>query len=405
MSESKTVNKLAIIGTGQMGHGVAQVSLGICPTILMKDVSLDAVSRGMQAVYGNLDRLVEKKNISKFQRDAMYGRMVPCDDYSSFGNTGLVLEAVVEDLNVKKNIVKDLEQNTGPETIFASNTSALPISSIAEGSKRPENVIGMHYFSPVPLMPLLEIITTDKTADWVTRTALDFGKRQGKKCIVVKDGPAFYTTRILVAMLNQVGFLIEEGVDLYAIDDALREFGFPVGPVTLLDEIGVDTAFHIADMMKPIWEKKGIKTTDAFKKMNDKGFFGRKSKLGFFRYDTPKTNNRREVNQDAVKALHISGSKKLTPEEIQQRVAYTMVNEAAKCFDEGIIAGPADGDTGATLGLGFPMDKGGPFRFIDTEGAASIVQVLKKLSDRLGAAFEPAEILVTTAENNRKFHD
>ncbi len=404
MSNTKDINKLAVIGTGQMGHGVAQVSLNLCSTVLMKDISLDAVSQGMQAVYSNLDRLVEKKKVSRFQRDALYGRMVPCDDYSCFSNTDLVLEAVVEDLNVKKRIVKDVEENTGKDTIFASNTSALPITSIAEGSGRPENIIGMHYFSPVPMMPLLEIITTEKTADWVTESALNFGKKQGKKCIVVKDGPAFYTTRILVAMLNQVGFLVEEGVDLYTIDDAMRKFGFPVGPVTLLDEIGLDTAFHIADMLKPIWEKMGIKTTDAFKKMNDKGFLGRKAKTGFFRYDVPKKDNRREVNQDALKALGISGSTDLSAGEIQDRVALVMVNEAAKCLGEGIIAGPEDGDTGAMLGLGFPMEKGGPFKYIDAEGAGSITKTLAGLSEKFGPAYEPSPVLEKMAKNNNRFY-
>ena len=400
----KKIEKLAIIGTGQMGSGVAQVSLPVCDTVLMKDISLDAVSKGMDTVYNSLQKLVQKNKLTQFQAEALYGKMVPCDDYRYFKNTDLVIEAVVEDLALKQKILHEVETATGADTIFASNTSALPITKIAEGCSRPENFIGMHYFSPVPFMPLLEIITTDKTAEWVTTAALDMGTRQKKKCIVVKDGPGFYTTRILVAMLNQVGILIEEGVNIYSIDQAMVEFGFPVGPVTLIDEIGIDTAFHVADMMKRIWEPKNIKMTKCFTILNKNGFFGRKTGKGFFDFEASKADGKRQINTEALKALNIAGLSEISAEEIKNRIALTMVNEAVHCLNEGIISSPEDGDTGAVLGLGFPMQKGGPFKFIDTQGAANIVKILEKLSKIYGPAFIPPPVLKDMGGKNTCFY-
>lgn len=401
---AKKIEKLAMVGTGQMGQGIAQISIPLCDTVLMKDISIEVASKGMLAINQYFEKMAEKKKISKFQQEAFFGKMVPCDDFAFFKNTDLVIEAVVENIDVKKNVLRAVEDMNNPETIFASNTSALPIGSIADGCKNPELVIGMHYFSPATLMPLLEIIVTSKTADWVKDTALSFGTLQKKKCIVVKDGPAFYTTRILAAMLNQAGRLVEEGVDIHAIDNALVQFGFPVGPVTLLDEVGIDTACHVTEMMRSVWEPQQVSLNGVFKKMNDKKLYGRKSQGGFFRYDVPKEGNVRPINSEAIAVVGAPASLVMTVEEIQHRVALSMVNEAARCLEDGIIASPGDGDIGATLGLGFPMQKGGPFKFIDTEGAGTLVSILENLQKKHGSAFAPAKILINAASGNKKFY-
>ncbi len=330
--------------------------------------------------------------------------MVPCDDYSLFRETDLVIEAVFENLDLKQRILADVERATGEKTIFASNTSALPIREIAAKSLRPENVIGMHYFSPVQRMPLLEIITTDETADWVTATALEFGIRQGKTCIVVKDGPGFYTTRILAPMLNEAILLIEEGVDPSAIDRAMLAFGYPVGPIALLDEVGIDVGAHVSKGLGPMFEERGAKPSTGLGLLYERGYHGKKNKKGFYRYDAKKKKGMRQIDREVLGILKASPHKEIDVRTIQDRVSLMMVNEALLCLQEGIISSPRDGDTGAILGLGFPPFRGGPFRHIDTEGAGAILGRMDELAEMQGGRFKAAGILRDAASSGKKFY-
>jgi 3-hydroxyacyl-CoA dehydrogenase / enoyl-CoA hydratase / 3-hydroxybutyryl-CoA epimerase len=410
--DARQVKKMAVLGTGLMGHGIASVSTSFCETVLMKDISLDAAAKGMKEVWKGLEKRARSGAITKFERDIQYGKLLACDDYSKFKNTDIVIEAVFEDLALKQKILADVEAATDERTIFASNTSALPITIIAKGSKRPENIIGMHYFSPVPKMPLLEIITTDKTADWVKATALELGIRQGKTCIVVKDCPGFYTTRILIPMLNESMRLIEEGADIKAVDTAMKLFGYPVGPVTLVDELGIDVAAHVAKgEVRKLFEARGLQGTEGYSKLFEQGFKGRKNNKGFYIYDAPKKGlpflgkkkGGKPVNPLVYEIL--GGSRKpMKPEEIQDRLSLTMINEAVLCLEEGILSCARDGDIGAVFGLGFPPFTGGPFRYVDTVGADTIVNKMKRLQETIGPLYKPADLLVEMASKNNKFY-
>lgn len=397
------VEKMAVIGTGLMGQGIAVVSTDICNTILMKDVSLEASARGIKEVWKSLEKKTRSGAMLPFDRDVQYGRLVVCDDYSLFKNTNLVVEAVFEDLALKKRILADVEAATDEKTIFASNTSAIPIADIAEGCLRPQNLIGMHYFSPVPRMPLLEIITTSRTAPWVTATALSFGIAQGKTCIVVKDGPGFYTTRILAPLLNEVVLLLEEGAIPNDIDRAMRKFGYPVGPVALLDEVGIDVGAHVAKVLSPLFAARGVAGSPSLQKLYEKGYYGRKNKKGFYRYDGKKKKGQRPSNEEVFSLMGNAPRRSFATLMIQQRVSLIMINEALLCLEEGIISNPRDGDIGAVFGLGFPPFEGGPFRYIDRVGAASIVSSLEALEKECGLRFHPPQILLDMAKNNRKF--
>ena len=401
---ARKVGKLAVIGTGFMGQGIAAVSTSICDTILMKDVNLDTAAKGMKEIWNSLEKRAKSGAILSFDRDIQYGKLIPCDDYTLFKNTDLVVEAVFEDLDLKKRVLADVEAATKEKTIFASNTSALPIADIASGCKRPENVIGMHYFSPVPKMPLLEIITTDRTAPWVTATALDFGIAQGKTCIVVKDGPGFYTTRILAPLLNEAVLLVEEGADSVAIDKAMRQFGYPVGPITLIDEVGIDVGAHVAKGLGKIFAARGMQSSDAFPKLIAQDYKGKKNKKGFYRYDMKKKKGHK-IPDDAV--YNILGGvprRGFDAELIQQRVSLMMIKEALICLEEGNISCPRDGDIGAVFGLGFPPFLGGPFRYIDYVGAAKILQNMESLQKTCGKRFSPPRILVDAVKSGKKFH-
>ncbi len=402
--KARKVEKLAVLGAGLMGGGIASVSLQSCDTLLIKDIDLDAIARGMKPIRTGLDRRARSGALTPFDREILYGKIVPCDDYGSFTGTDLVIEAVFEDLDLKKKILADVEAATGDKTIFASNTSAIPIADIATGCKRPRNVIGMHYFSPVPSMPLLEITKTTKTADWVVATALDFGIQQGKTCIVVKDGPGFYTTRILAPFLNEAVFLVEEGADMRDVDRALLLFGYPIGPIALIDEVGIDVGAHVADSLGAIFEPRGGKSSGALPALNEKGYQGKKNRKGFYRYDAKKKGGLRQPNTEVYIILGGAPRKEFDREEIQNRVSMMMVNEAAYCLQEKIIESPRDGDTGSILGLGFPPFRGGPFRHIDSTGISQIVDLLNRLADSYGPRFAPAGILADMAKKNRKFY-
>jgi 3-hydroxyacyl-CoA dehydrogenase/enoyl-CoA hydratase/3-hydroxybutyryl-CoA epimerase len=396
------VKKLAVLGAGLMGHGIAGVSTAIVDTLLVKDISIEAAAKGIQEVKKGLALGAKSGGITDFKKEIHGAKLIPCDDYSFFRGTDMVIEAVFEDLDLKRKLLKDVEDATDERTIFASNTSSLPITEIAKGCKRPENVIGMHYFSPVRSMPLLEIIITDKTADWVLETAIEFGRKQGKTCIVVKDGPAFYTTRILTLMINEAMLLVEEGVDVRTIDDAMTRFGYPVGPITLVDEVGHDVGVHVGKVLEASIAKRRIKSTTALKTLHENGFLGRKNKRGFYEYKGKK--GKKSINKDVNKILGLKPKVKVDIQELQHRVSLAMVNEAILCLEEGIIASPTDGDLGAILGLGFPPFRGGPFRYIDAEGPAKILNTMEKLEKKFGNRFKPAELLKKKVREKALFY-
>ncbi|MBO6799674.1 MAG: fatty acid oxidation complex subunit alpha FadJ [Balneola sp.] len=398
----KPVNKIGVLGAGLMGSGIADVSInkGKYP-VLLKDRDLESASKGEQGIWEDLNKKSEKRIITKFERDEIASRVTGVDSYDGFDGVDLVIEAVFEDLDLKHKIIKEVEEVTSDDSIFASNTSSLPISEIAKASSHPENVIGMHYFSPVQKMPLLEIITTDQTADWVTATAYEVGVKQGKTVIVVNDGPGFYTTRILAPFMNEALLLLEEGASIEFLDKAMKQFGYPVGPMALLDEVGFDVGAHVGETMKPMFDKRGAKSSTKAQQLVDEGYLGRKNKKGMYSYSDGK---KKEVNTGIYK--YFGGTNRTNPdmETAQLRMALTMINEAAYSLEEGILKSSTDGDLGAILGLGFPPFLGGPFRYIDHLGADVIVKKLTGFAEEFGPRFKPAPILMDKAKKGEDFH-
>ncbi len=406
-SQARPIDTVAMVGAGFMGAGIAQVTLPQPIRVLLKDVRSETLQKAKQTLWRDLDRKLSRRVVNQLEADRQLSRLVSQLDYRHFEQAQVVIEAVFEELELKHRVLKECEAHMQPEAIFASNTSALPISEIAKVSARPEQVIGMHYFSPVAKMPLLEIVVTDQTAQWVTATCYQLGLQQGKTIIVVRDGPGFYTTRILAPMLGEALKLLEEGADALLIDEALTRFGFPVGPITLLDEVGIDVGAHIMSgrlMQFLVANRPGMEVSPGLQKMAEAGYQGRKNRKGFYRYDANGKKVRGQLDPQLYRFF--GGSKRVSFDEVQlrQRIVMSFVREAIMCLQDRIIASPLDGDVGAVFGLGFPPFRGGPFRYLDQLGGRSAVDLFRRLTDLHGARFEPPLMLLERASQESHFY-
>jgi 3-hydroxyacyl-CoA dehydrogenase / enoyl-CoA hydratase / 3-hydroxybutyryl-CoA epimerase len=416
--EPVPIDKIAIIGAGFMGSGIASIAVQHGSLVRLKDADHARVAKGYSAVRDILKERLSKKQITKVQYSDYMALVGGTVDYSGFGNVDLVIEAVFEDLAIKHQVLRETEAAIQPSAIFASNTSTIPITRIAEASNRPERVVGMHFFSPVHKMPLLEIITTRQTHPQVTASVVAYGKKLGKTAIVVNDGPGFYANRILSPYINEAGLLLDQGVAIDIIDKALVDFGFPVGPITLIDEVGLDVATKAGKIMADAFPDR-MDPAKSIQAVVAAGRYGRKSKKGFYTYD--KDGKKGDVDPSVyglwLKPGSIPVAKSIeTPEgdtgsipempavQIQQRTVLAMLNEAVRCLSEGIIRSARDGDVGAVFGIGFPPFRGGPFRYMDTLGIKLVVQRLEDLNARFPGRFEPAEMLLEMVRRNQVFY-
>jgi len=416
--EPLPVDKIAIIGAGFMGAGIASIAVQHGSLVRLKDADHARVAKGYAAVRDVLKERLTRKQITKIQYSDYMALIGGTVDYSGFGNVDLVIEAVFEDLAVKHQVLRETEAAIHPSAIFATNTSTIPISLIAQASSRPERVLGMHFFSPVHKMPLLEVIATTKTHPQVTATAVAYGKKLGKTVIVVNDGPGFYANRILSPYINEAGILLDQGVAIDIVDKALVDFGFPVGPITLIDEVGLDVATKAGKIMAEAYPDR-MAPAKSIPAVVAAGRYGRKSKKGFYTYD--KEGQKGDVDPSVYALFLAPGSipvvTSIAPQsneppkwpempavQIQQRTVLAMLNEAARCLSDGIIRSPRDGDVGAVFGIGFPPFRGGPFRYMDSLGVKIVVQRLEDLNARFPGRYEPAEILLEMARRNQTFY-
>lgn len=401
--QPRPVRKIGVLGAGLMGAGISYVTTDKAQIpVRLKDKEPAGLNRGLAHIDRLIHKRLQRRSLTPFEAGQARRRITPTLDFSGFHNVDLVIEAVFEDLKLKQQMIADVEANCPPTTIFATNTSSIPVARIAEAAQRPENVVGMHYFSPVEKMPLLEVIAAPQTAPEVIATAVHLGRQQGKTVIVVQDGAGFYVNRILAPYMNEAGYLLSEGVAIDVIDQALVQFGFPVGPFALLDEVGIDVGSKIGPILYEAFGER-MKPAGVADKLLADGRYGRKSKKGFYLYEGVKPGEK-PVDKSVYPVLGVDDSRVVEVNEIVERCVLAMLNEAARCWDEQVIRSPRDGDIGAVFGIGFPPFLGGPFRYADSLGIAELAAKLEQYRQRLGERFTPAEILTRMVKERRTFY-
>lgn len=409
---ARRIERVGIVGAGFMGAAIAEVAAGAGLTVRVRDTAQEKVACGLARIQQGIAGSVQRRRLDRYAARAMAQRVSGTTDYRGFERSEVVIEAVFEDLAVKRSVLAELERVVAPEATIASNTSALPIGDVAASAQHPERVVGMHFFSPAQRMPLVEVVRAPRTSPAAVEAATHLATAMGKTVIVVGDGPGFYTSRVLGVMLNEAALLFEGGTRIEAIDAAMTAFGFPVGPFVLYDEVGLEVALHVGENVARAFGER-IPASRVVSELVLRGATGRASGAGFYLWPKPRrlpppfgrvVPGRRRVPNPILAELS-RASQPCTAEAIQERLVLAFVNEAIRCLDEGVLGSAVDGDLGAVLGLGFPPFRGGPFHYVDQRGAAAVEDALRRLAQALGPRYEPATGLVASARERRTFFE
>ncbi|MGZ3687082.1 MAG: 3-hydroxyacyl-CoA dehydrogenase NAD-binding domain-containing protein, partial [Bdellovibrionota bacterium] len=402
-AQAHVIHTGAVLGAGVMGGGIAQLFAEKDISTRMKDLTTGALATGIQAASKIFYKQVQKKKINKRGYLQKINHIAPTLDYSGFGSADVVVEAIVENLDVKKKVLSEAETYVKDDCVIASNTSSLSISKMQTALRKPERFVGMHFFNPVHRMPLIEVIRGEKTSDEAVSTVFQFSKLLGKTPIVVKDAPGFLVNRLLAPYLNEATYLLADGAPIDEIDRVLLSFGMPMGPMELIDEVGVDVGAKVAHILH---EAFGARMLPA--PMNDKvvasGRLGKKNGKGMYVYEDK--GRKRVLDPKIYEVLGMTPkSAAVSDEEILERCVLPMINEASRCLEEGIVASPSEVDLGMIMGTGFPPFRGGLLRYADSLGAKTIVERLRKYETRFGARYEPAPAMIARAEHGQKFYN
>uniref|UniRef100_UPI0031DB7CF1 fatty acid oxidation complex subunit alpha FadJ n=1 Tax=Klebsiella sp. TaxID=576 RepID=UPI0031DB7CF1 len=404
-AQAGPLTRIGVLGGGLMGGGIAYVTAckgGLA--VRIKDIQPRGINHALKYSWDLLDKQVRRRYLRASERDRQLALISGTTDYQGFAHRDVVIEAVFEDLALKQRMVAEIEAHCGPQTIFASNTSSLPIGDIAAQASRPGQVIGLHFFSPVEKMPLVEVIPHQHTDPQTIATVVKLAKMQGKTPIVVADKAGFYVNRILAPYINEAMRLLMEGEPIEHIDKSLVKFGFPVGPVQLLDEVGIDTGTKILPVLEAAWGERFSPPANIIDAILNDDRKGRKNSRGFYLYETKGRTSKKRPDAAVYSLLGISAPQaRLSAQQIAERCVMMMLNEAARCFDEQVIRGARDGDIGAVFGIGFPPFLGGPFRYMDKLGAGEVVAILQRLAAQYGSRFTPCENLLRMAGQGATF--
>ena len=398
----REVTNVGVLGAGVMGGGIAQIVADKTGAVVrMRDINWKAIAGGMKAAANIWHKKVERRRMTRGEMERKLAQITTTTDWSGFQNADMVIEAVVENLDVKRKVLAEFESLAKRDAIFATNTSTLPITEIAANAQHPDRVVGMHFFNPVDRMPLVEVIRGQKTSDLSVVTVANFSRKLGKTVVVCNDGPGFVVNRILGPYMNESGFLLEGGNSIESIDKAMVDFGMPMGPMALLDEVGIDVAAKVAVILRERFGNR-IQQSRVVEVLYADHRLGKKGGKGLYLY---KDGKRLKPDSDVYRLLGIAAPHAVDERIAVERMIFGMVNEAALILDEKIVASAAELDLAMIMGTGFPPFRGGLLRYADSVGVGKVVSRLEEFTKQYGSRFAPSEPLRRLATSGTKFYE
>ena len=407
LAGAKPVHSAAVLGAGIMGGGIAYQSALKGTPILMKDVVQAGLDLGVTEVRKLLDKGVSRGKLDTNSMVNALSAIRPTLDYAGFEKVDFVIEAVIENPKIKKSVLAEVESHLREGAIIATNTSTISVDELATALKHPENFCGMHFFNPVPVMPLVEVIRGKASSQETISTTVAYAKKMGKTPIVVNNCPGFLVNRILFPYFGAFSQLLHDGADFRQIDKAMERFGWPMGPAYLLDVVGIDTAVHAQAVMAAGFERMRLGFTSAIDKLYEQKTVGQKSGSGFYLYKPDTKGKPKKLPNPAVDAL-IAGiqseQRKFSDEEIVERMMLAMCLETARCLEDGIVETAIEADMGLVLGIGFPAFRGGALRYVDSIGLSQVLQLSDKYANA-GALYHATEKMLAMSKANKKYYD
>ncbi len=401
------IKNAVILGAGVMGGGIAWLFANNNINIRIKDITQKAIALGYNQIIKIFNQLKKIRKLTQEQINIKTSYVTAGLDFTAFEAADIVIEAVVENMAVKKNILAEVETKLKKDAVIVSNTSSLSISEMAHALENPERFAGMHFFNPVNRMPLIEVIRGEKTSEKTIATVVKLAKKLGKTPIVVKDVAGFLVNRILLPSMNEASYLLQEGADIKHIDHAMEKFGMPMGPFILADVVGIDVGVKVAHSLQEAYGQR-MRVADLLEEIytNHKELLGKKVGKGFYIHGV-----KAEINGEIENILsQVRKEKNITPiyiseNEIIDRCILTMVNEAAKCLEENVVENARYLDMAMIMGAGFPAFRGGLLRYAENRGIAEVVKKLQELNEKHGARFEVSKLLIEMAESGKKFYN
>jgi 3-hydroxyacyl-CoA dehydrogenase/enoyl-CoA hydratase/3-hydroxybutyryl-CoA epimerase len=402
--KAKPVTHIGILGAGTMGGGVAYVAADKGIDSRMKDLNLEALGRGLKHARDLWSKEVKKKKITAYDLEQKMSLVTGTTDFSGFKKMDVVVEAIVEDMEIKKKVIRQTASEMRPDGIIVTNTSSLSVNEMESGHPNPQNFAGMHFFNPVHKMPLVEVIRGKSSSDETIATVFELAKKMGKMPVVVRDGPGFLVNRLLLPYLGEAAFLAEQGMKVETVDRAYtHDFGMPMGPFELMDEIGLDVCVKVLKIFKDSFGDR-IEMSKVLKNLDSSGRQGRKNLKGFYLYD--ESGKRGEVDQTCYEAFGLKPpTDPLSTQECVERGIFSMVNECSLAlYQDKIVDTPHEVDLAMIMGTGFPPFRGGLLKYADKAGIKYIVEQLKIYQSKGHARMKPTDLLVKLSESGKGFY-